>query len=332
MVRLLLLLVLWIFTFVAQADDNFATRPDVQSYIQELVQKYHFKQTDVEGLFNNLTLRPELIDAMKKPYEAQPWYIYREHFLTPQRIAGGVAFWHAHEKVLTKISNDYNVPVSVIVAIIGVETHYGTNRGTYPVLNTLATLGFDYPPRQDFFRNELTQFLLLAREQGWDAKKVLGSYAGAVGQPQFMPSSYRAYAVDYDKTGKIDLFDNIDDIIASVANYLSSYGWQMDQPTVSTATLVGDDYKTLPNQSTKPQLTLNELAHYGITTTNTSVNPTTKAIFFNVQINAQGDQQYWLGFHNFYVITRYNTSALYALAVTQLAQAIEQAYNQPSGK
>tara|TARA_R110000868_G_scaffold410505_4_gene698835 strand:- start:79677 stop:80774 length:1098 start_codon:yes stop_codon:yes gene_type:complete len=302
-----------------------AMRPNVQQFIDMMVTKHQFNRDALNLLFNKVQVRPEIISSMQQPYEAKPWYIYRKHFISQTRVKGGVKFWQQHKKVLAKVSQQYGVPVSVLVAIIGVETSYGHNRGKYSVLDTLSTLAFDYPPRTKFFTRELEQFLLLAREQHWETAKVLGSYAGAVGQPQFMPSSYRAYAVDYSQDGSIDLFDNIDDIIGSVANYLHKHGWKAGEAIIAPATTVGSDYTKLPKQSGKPSYTLSELLHYGIHVTG-KYPDTTKALFVTVE-ESKDTQAYWLGFYNFYVIKRYNISNLYALAVTQLSQLIDTDYH-----
>lgn len=300
-------------------------RADVQAFIAKMVNQHQFNQTKLETLFDNVEVRPEIIRSMKSPYEAKPWYVYRRHFLSKARIDGGVKFWQQHQKTLANMSQQYGIPVPIMVAIVGVETKYGHTRGNYSVLDTLATFAFDYPPRKKFFTRELEQFLLLSREQKWDPRKILGSYAGAVGQPQFMPSSYRAYAVDYDKKGNIDLFDNMNDITASIANYLAKHHWKTGEPIIATPTIVGNDYKKLAKLNGKNQYTLSELLHYGIHVKGKYADGT-KASFFVLE-TSKDTEGYWLGFHNFHVIMRYNTSKLYALAVTQLANAIEQAYN-----
>lgn len=303
------------------ADEAFAQRPDVQQFIQTMVTKYHFDKDKLTELFASIELRPEVIETLKKPYEAQPWYIYNKHFLDDKRVSDGVAFWQLHQAVLAKTEKEFGVPASIIVAIIGVESSYGAIRGKYPVLNTLATIGFDYPKRGPYFQSELQQFLLLSREQNWDPATILGSYAGAVGQPQFMPSSYRRFGIDYSrKQGHVDLFDNVDDIIGSTGNYLRSHGWEPGAAIATQATVTGVAFKNIPQDTKKPSMTLADLAKLGVTPQG-RYHRWDKAIFFSVDADAM-TQQYWLGFNNFYVITRYNTSKLYALAVTQLAEKI----------
>lgn len=313
------------------ADQDFVERHDVKSFIHMMVTKHKFNQEKLTALFEKIQLRPEVIAAMNKPYEAQPWYIYQKHFLSQNRIDGGVAFWKQHQKTLSRAEKQYGVPAQIIVAIIGVESLYGEKRGKYSVLDTLATIGFDYPSRATFFQKELAEFLILSREQDWDPATILGSYAGAVGQPQFMPSSYRAYAVDFsNKRGHADLFDNEDDVIGSIANYMHKNGWQRNGPIYSHAIIHGNGYKKINTSERKPTYTISELKKLGVEPAGKYFG-TDKALFFNVEAAPQ-QFDYWIGFNNFYVITRYNTSKLYALAVSQLADKIALAYKHPVKK
>lgn len=309
--------------------DNFADRSDVKEFITMMVNKHGFKEDELSTLFSKITLRPEVIATLEKPYEANPWYIYRTHFVSDKRINDGVDFWYQHRKVLNRAQEQYGVPAEIIVAIIGVESHYGKLRGTYPVLNTLATIGFDYPKRSTYFKSELAEFLILSREQNWDPATILGSYAGAVGQPQFMPSSYRRYGVDYgDKNNHVDLFTNIDDIIGSTANYMHRNGWQRGAAIYTQAIVTGDNYKNL-KPSKKPEYNLKQLQSFGIKSTG-HYNLWDKAVFLPVD-TSETTQEYWLGFYNFYVITRYNSSNLYALAVAQLSTELRKNYQKKYG-
>lgn len=316
---------------LSYADKTFTQRDDVKSYITHVAKQYQFEANKLTILFRKIRLRPEVIAAFNKPYEAKPWYIYRKHFINQARIKGGVKFWRQHKAVLARAEKKFGVPAKIIVAIIGVESSYGKHRGKYSVLNTLATLAFDYPRRAKYFQKELTQFLILSREQQWNPTVVLGSYAGAVGQPQFMPSSYRAYGIDFSNhNGKINLFSNLDDIIGSVANYLAKHGWQRNQAIYVQAKVTGDRYQTLSQKNRKPRYTLKQLSSYNIKPVN-NYSAKTKAYFFTVK-ESDKKLSYWLGFQNFYAITRYNWSNLYALAVSQLADKISAAYNKGNHK
>jgi membrane-bound lytic murein transglycosylase B len=264
----------------------------------------------------------KILDAISRPAEkTKPWYEYRTIFITKERIDAGVKFWSEHESRLARISAETGVPEEIITAIIGVETYYGRIRGNYRVLDALTTLGFDYPPRGKFFRSELEQLFLLAREESLDLSTLTGSYAGAMGPPQFIPSSYRRYAVDGDGDGIRDLLNNWDDILASVANYFVANGWRPNQPVAAVGTT--DDEIIIPKSKNKfkPDETVATLENRGLVF-DPELNASTPAKL--ISLEGENGPEYWAGFHNFYVITRYNRSAMYALAVYQLAAALEQ--------
>jgi membrane-bound lytic murein transglycosylase B len=325
--RFLGILILAIAAFSASAttkDTSFANRPDVQKFIKMMVKDYGFNQKYLNQLFSQVKLQPAIVAGMSTTKEQLPWYKYRDIFITQERINQGVAFWKQHQKTLTAVSQRDGVDPSVIVAILGVETYYGKHQGTYRVIDSLSTLAFDYPARAKFFREELKEYLLLTRENNIDPMQLKGSYAGAMGQPQFMPSSYRQYAVNFGSSGQKDLANNPDDVIASVSNYFKQHGWQSQQPIAMQAQVKGSAYKVVPSNQLKPNTTLQKLQQYGIIPA-TQVAPTAKASF--LVLNMPNDaQQYWLGFNNFYVITRYNPRINYAMAVYQLSQAIKQQY------
>ena len=308
----------------AQKTEFLSNNSQVKTFIDEMVSDHKFERKALIELFNKTSFSPRVIELITRPYEAKPWYIYRKHFLIKKRIMAGANFWRTHKADLAHASKQYGVPENIIVAIIGVESRYGQNQGNFPVLQALTTLAFDYPKRAEFFRRELQQFLILCREQGWNPTEIKGSYAGAMGKGQFMPSSYRAYAVDFTNNGQIDLFNSSTDTIGSIANYLYKHNWQRNQIIALAATVTGNRYKKALSKNNKPLFTLKQLADYGITTTE-KINDKTKVLFFSVK-TSKDTSQYWLGTQNFYAITRYNTSRLYALAVTQLAQAIEKCY------
>ncbi len=269
------------------------------------------------------------MDAIARPAEkAKPWKDYRKIFLTGARIENGADFWLTHEQILQEVSNTYRVEPEMIVAIIGIETSYGKNTGSYRVIDALSTLAFDYPPRSPFFRKELQNFFLLAREQKKDPLALTGSYAGAMGYGQFMPSSYRNYAADYDKDGFADIWSNTRDAIASVANYFKQHGWQTGEPVLVRAnTIASVDPSLLANTTGfKPQLSLEDIALRGASPVVGGLGNDRKAVL----ISQEGDYgtEYWLGFNNFYTITRYNNSSMYAMAAFQLADAIKAEYQQ----
>ena len=221
-----ILIFLWFINCTAQAADL----PGIPAFIDEMVAKHQFKREELQLAFRRAEYRTDVIDSITKPAILKPWVEYRPYFVNPQRIEGGVQFWKKYSAALKRAEQKYGVPQEIIIGILGVETIYGRNAGRYLALDALTTLAFDYPRRAEFFRDELEQYLLLAREQGFDLMGIQSSYAGALGIPQFMPSSYRRYAVDYNGNGKIDLMNEPEDAIGSVANYLKQYGWQSGEP------------------------------------------------------------------------------------------------------
>jgi membrane-bound lytic murein transglycosylase B len=250
-----------------------------------------------------------------------PWWEYRDHFLTAERISEGTGFWLDHKNSLEQISAQYQVPSEYLVAILGVETRYGRQTGRYRVLDALATLAFDYPPRHSYFRSELEQFLLLAKENQLDPLTATGSYAGAMGAPQFMPSSYRRYAVDANTDQRRDLWGDWDDILASVANYLREHGWTAGGPVLAETRLEPDPSFQIEPHNLELDQTVESLAAHGVKV-EMSVPADTAVVLISAE--QRDGPAYRVGFHNFYVITRYNASARYAMAVYELAQAVAQ--------
>lgn len=300
--------------------DSLAMRSDVQDFIQEMVVNHGFGANELYVLFSQAQARPEIIELITRPAEAKPWYAYRSIFLTPARIQGGVQFWNLHADTLARAEQVYGVPAAIIVSIIGVETAYGGNTGRHKVLEALATLAFDYPKRASFFRKELENYLLLTREEGIDPLALQGSYAGAMGLGQFMPSSYRAYAVDFDGDQQRNLWTNPKDAIGSVANYLARHHWQRGAPIAMRAQVDGNRYQAMVSgKLAKPADTVQSLRHQGVRPS-AAVSDGQKALL--LEFETREGPQYWLGFDNFYVITRYNHSPLYAMAVYQLSQEI----------
>lgn len=317
---------------IIHADDipsNALDNPNVKLFIDEMVNQYHFDRANLNKLFTEVKYNQKSIDLMNKPYEAKPWYVYQTHFLTQKRVSEGVAFWKKYATQINAVSERTGIPPEVIVGIVGVETHYGALKGTFSAFDVLYTLSFYYPKRETFFRKELREYLLLCQEQKLDPLTVLGSYAGALGQPQFMPSSYRMYAVAFDGGKQANLFTNENDVISSVANYFARHGWQRNQPIASPAMVVGTRFEQLPLQDrntkiTIPTMNLAELQKYGVTV-NDTLPATTKGTFMRFE-KADGKEEYWVAYYNFYVLTRYNTSKLYAMAVYQLSQQVNTAY------
>lgn len=299
-------------------------RSDVQQFINKMVDRHQFNRTKLTQLLDEAELRQDVIDAITRPYESKPWYKYRPIFVTEKRIERGVAFWKEHSDILARAEQKYGVPPEIITAIIGVESFYGKYKGRYRVLDALATLGFDYPRRSKFFRKELEHYLLMMREEGIDPRSVKGSYAGAMGKPQFISSSYREYAVDFNNDGKRDLWHSTADAIGSVANYFRRHGWREGALIASPVKVTGTGYKKVIRKNLKPKLTLTELAAHGITIDN-APDTTLKASL--IELENQGQNEYWIGYRNFYVISRYNHSALYSMAVYQLATELRKAHN-----
>ena len=313
---------LLIFLFAQGISTALAQRPlspEVETFIGEMAQKHQFEPGMLRRLFAQVQPRPAIIRAVSAPLTARPWHEFRVRYVDAARINGGVAFWRQHAATLEKASREFGVPEEIIVATIGVETIYGRNTGNFRVLEALATLAFHYPPRAELFRAELEQYLLLAREGGFDAMKVLGSYAGAIGIPQFLPSSYRRYAVDFDGDGRRDLVGTTADAIGSVANYYRTHGWRAGEPIAVPAEVTGNDVDALLEAGIKPWLKLAELNRHGVAPL-AAVGEGAEAALFVVETEA--GPRYWLGLNNFYVITRYNRSINYALAVYELAREL----------
>ena len=297
-------------------------RPEIVEFVNEVVSRDGLNRKDVRALLKEAQPQPKIIETMNRPIEkVAPWWEYRDHFLTPERIREGTSFWLDHKNTLEQISAQYQVPSEYLVAILGVETRYGRQTGRYRVLDALATLAFDYPPRHGYFREELKQFLLLAKENQLDPLTATGSYAGAMGAPQFMPSSYRRYAVDAHGDRRRDLWGDWDDILASVANYLREYGWTAGGPVLAETRLEPDPSFQIEPHNLELDQTVESLGAHGVKV-EMSVPADTPVVLISAE--QRDGPAYRVGFHNFYVITRYNASARYAMAVYELAQAVAQ--------
>jgi membrane-bound lytic murein transglycosylase B len=306
-------------TMLPAHGKNLRDLPAAQRFIDEMVVSHQFDADWLSRLIGEARYQERIIEAISHPAEAKPWHQYRKIFITPSRIRGGAEFWDKHTADLVRAEEKFSVPAEIIVAILGVETAYGHNTGSYRVLDALATLAFDYPKRSQFFRSELEQFLLLSREEQVDPLALYGSYAGAMGWPQFVSSSYRSYAIDFDGDGKRDLWENPADAIGSVANYLKLHGWQPGQPIAARARLSGTGPRRSPNGGLKPEHSLAALRAAGLEAEQPLPEELPATV---VELDSGSGSEYWLGLPNFYVITRYNHSALYAMAVYQLSQEI----------
>lgn len=308
--------------FSATLYASYETRQDVKDFISMMQEKHGYDAEQLTRWFARAEKQDASLKAIARPAEALPWYKYRKIFIRDSRIEQGIQFWKDNEATLKRAEATYGVPAEIIVGIIGVETSYGQYKGKFPVFDTLITLGFDYPRRGKFFRKELEEYLLLIREEGLDAFEMKGSYAGAVGKPQFISSSYRAYAVDFDGDGKRDLLNNTADAIGSVANYFRRHGWKQGQTVIIRA-----EYKSsnkFPDLGMKPKKSIGELTRFDLFPLQPVKN---SELAQPIRLELDNGHEHYLGLHNFYVITRYNHSNLYALAVYQLSQLIKQGKN-----
>jgi membrane-bound lytic murein transglycosylase B len=295
------------------------------AFIDKMVGTHEFDRTELTKLIEAATIDQTILDTMARPAErVVPWFEYRSIFMTEARIAAGVNFWNEHAATLEQVAARYGVAPEMIVAIIGIETYFGTRMGRYRVLDALATLAFAYPPRSAFFTSELESFLLLTREEKVDPTAALGSYAGAMGAGQFIPSSYRAYAVDADADGRRDLWTNWNDVFGSVANYFAKHGWRSGEPVMEAAIRTERFAGPEPRNSLDLGDTVGSLTELGyVFTTTLPLEAPAAAYSFEAE---GGGSEYWVGYHNFRVVTRYNRSTKYALAAHQLSQAIRSRY------
>lgn len=296
--------------------------PEVETFIGEMVQKHQFEPVALRKLFLQVKPRPSIVRAMSAPSTARPWHEFRAVYLEPQRINAGVEFWRQHAATIARAAKEYGMPEEIIVATIGVETFYGRQMGNFRVLDALATLAFQYPPRAELFRSELEHYLLLLREAGMDWTAQRGSYAGAMGIPQFLPSSYRQYAVDFDGDGRKDLINSVADAIGSVGNYYRSFGWRTGGVVIVPAE-PGSNVDALLGAGIKPALKVAELRKMGVVPLAPVEEGAEAALITAQEVTGP---RYWLGLNNFYVITRYNRSVNYALSVYDLAQALRAAF------
>lgn len=309
----------------ALAGTGYETRPEAQALYEKL-ESQGFEREYLRGVLAGAEQQKSILKAMSRPAERRlTWGEYRKIFVEPKRIEQGLAFWKEHAETLARAEAEYGVPAEIIVAIIGVETRYGRIMGSYRVLDALATLGFDYPKRSEFFLGQLEHYLLMTREEGIEPGTLKGSYAGAMGFGQFIPSSFRNFAVDFDGDGKRNIWSNPVDAIGSVAHYFREHGWKPGEPVRSNVVMGKPARDEWINAGLKPEVTLDEWAARDIHTRR-GLDSTQKATLMRLEME-DGDH-YWFGLHNFYVITRYNHSRLYASAVYELSLAIREARGQ----
>ncbi len=320
----LLVIALLLNTSLVQANtSSLGNKVLINNFIHEMVKKYHFNTDKLKKLFAQTHLHQNILDAIARPAENKPWSEYRPIFLTRGRLLDGLKFWHKNEASLRRARKTFGIPEEIIVAIIGIETRYGKHAGNYPVIDALATLAFAYPPRSPFFRKELQEYLLMSREEGLDPLQQKGSYAGAMGMPQFMPSSFRQYAIDFNGDGRRDLWRNPADVIGSVANYFQKHHWRKDQPIANRVSVNGNAYKTLLGTDgqhlLKPHLSQQTLRTHGINLPK-GLPAGMKGSLIELE-GKEGPEQ-WVIWPNFYVISRYNHSVLYSMSVFQLSQQL----------
>lgn len=306
--------------FALKLKDN----PEVQDFINQMVQEHHFNRGYLNNLFAPIQPDFGIIAKMEKPYEAQPWNIYREHFISDKKIHGGVLYWGRHRTALKEAEKQYGVPASIIVAIIGVESNYARVTLKYKVLNALTTLAFYYPPRAAYFKKELVGFLLMTRELQLNPRKIHGSYAGAIGVPQFMPSNCRNYAVSFWHNGQRDLVHDSSDVMVSIANFLKQHGWHDNEPIAIPAEVTGEKYQELLVDKHQAQLTIEQLADYDVRPAQELKADLPVRL---ITLDNKKGSEYWLGFHNFSVLMKYNTNKQYAMVVYQLAAEVQKAKN-----
>jgi membrane-bound lytic murein transglycosylase B len=313
----------------APAVADYSKHPLAPAFIDEMVQQHGFTASEVESILRSAEKRQPILDAIARPAEkSKTWKEYRPIFIVPMRITNGLAFWQEHRAALAAAEKQYGVPAEIIVAIIGVETNYGRNMGSWKVIDALTTLAFDYPPRAPFFRSELVNYFILTREQKHNPLEFKGSYAGAMGFGQFMPSSYRNFAVDFSGDGFTDIWNNPTDAIGSVANYFKKHGWQSGKAVVVPARLSQARAQVIANDAfnkvVPPALTLGEWKKIGVV-------PVTKASknlpAIAIEFDGVNGLEYWFGLQNFYTITRYNRSPMYAMAVYDLSLELKKAMN-----
>lgn len=324
MKRLIRKLVITLIITLAKATVCFGLElekyPQIKQVSDKLVSDGVYDKQEIETLFAKVELKPKVVEAFKKPAEKLTWARYRDLFITDKVIRNGVEFWNEHEQLLSKASNQFAVPEEIIVAILGVETRFGKSLGSHAVINSLSTLSVDFERRKEFFQSELSSFLRLVKSDGIDPLTTLGSYAGAMGIPQFIASSYQAYAIDYDGDGRRDLINSYADAIGSVANYFKRHKWIKDAPVKTAITKINEQqFSKLRQTERSAQYSVSQVTKAGVEINGEFSGDLAADI---IELNGKDGKQYELVFENFYVIKRYNQSNLYAMAIAELSEAI----------
>jgi membrane-bound lytic murein transglycosylase B len=309
------------------ADGPLDEVASVRSFMLEVESRHGLDGAWLEEIFRDARRQQSILDAFARPAEAKPWHAYREIFVTPKRVRGGAKFVAKHRPLLERVRERFGVPPEIVAAIIGVETFYGRYTGRYRVIDALSTLAFFSPRRGKFFRRELEEYLLFLQEENRGAADLMGSYAGAIGIPQFIPSSYRAYAVDFDGDGRRDLSGSVDDAVGSVGSYLGRHGWRAGDPVAVPVTALEPARADPLAGELRPELAWRDLEAVGVRIGDDVPSPAPETPVALVRLDGAEGPEYWAGFRNFYVITRYNRSALYAMAVHQLAVEIGRGVN-----
>ena len=311
----------------AAEPSGYLQRSEVRQFIGEMVKKHGFARKDLRRIFGQAQFQPAIIKAMTQPVEAtiESWQAYRSIFITPERLQAGLQFWNLNAEPLARASREFGVPEEIIVGIIGVETVYGRNIGSYRAIDALATLAFDYPKRADFFRAELENYLVFTRQARIDPLRIKGSYAGAIGIPQFMPGTYRRFAVDYDGDGVANLATSVADAVGSIGNFLKGHGWVRGAPIASIAEVSGDGWRKVLEAGVLPSVRAADLGNFGV---KPAVALPPDALCSVIELEGQ-PTEYRVGLQNFYVLTRYNRSNLYASAVVDLAGELTRTRSAP---
>jgi membrane-bound lytic murein transglycosylase B len=308
---------------------HYEKRPEVLTFVDSLVADEHFERRALMRLFAQVQEQPSALRAMTQPISQPPkWYEYAPRLVNDERAAQGARFWRNNEAALAQAEKDFGVPPEIVVAIIGVETFYGRVAGNYRVIDALTTLAFDYPRRAEFFRKELREFLLLCREQKLSPLGPKGSYAGAMGLPQFMPATFRNYAIDYNQDGTVDIWRDTGDTIGSVANFLQWHGWKPGGAVMTPARLERTDVLELVDGGLTPRRSLADWRADGVAPPEGATGIADDSTAALILLEEASGDTWWLGFENFYVLTRYNRSRLYASAVWNLAQRIAELHRE----
>lgn len=309
-------------TVTYPAGTSFLSRPDVQRYIDRKVASGQFSREEMEAFFANVENKPNIISIMDKPGTSRPWYEFRKNNVAGNRISGGVKYWNANEYAVSQASRIYGVSPELLVAIVGIETNYASNMGSFRTADALVTLAFNYPRRAEFFRKELDEFLLMAHEERRDMFTFKGSYAGAMGVPQFMPSSFRKWAIDADHDGQRDIWNNQQDVMASVANYMKQHGWKTGgKISVPVTFQMTEALQAKLDENTQLTHTVGDFKRLGVNVQDASVSDSEKAFLYRLE-TAPGQYDYYLGLNNFYTIWQYNHSRLYVSAVKEIAETV----------